>query len=208
MLLDSGSPAQSSVTRSAAIISARPTRPPGAGAEPALASGLGVIYCVGEVEAERERGATEEVLRRQLSVRPHERLVVAYEPVWAIGTGKTATPEQAQEAHAFIKSLLRRPGPLRGLGQARQRRRAARPPDVDGALVGGASLEVDSFTAICQTAAQCGPSRLTCSGPRHGCKASQPASSVANVLRVSTLAPCVLGWLAFRAFESPSRHRP
>src|SRR4051794_9970583 len=76
----------------------------------ALAAGLRVIACVGELEDERERGVTEDVLRRQVSVLPDdERLVIAYEPVWAIGTGKTATPELAQEAHAFIKSILGRP---------------------------------------------------------------------------------------------------
>ena len=70
--------------------------------EAALAAGLGVIACVGETEAEREAGETEAVLRRQVAALPvHERLVIAYEPVWAIGTGKTATPEIAQEAHAL-----------------------------------------------------------------------------------------------------------
>src|SRR5918996_4843549 len=71
----------------------------------ALEAGLFVIACVGETEDERERGETNDVLRRQLSVlEPDDNLVLAYEPVWAIGTGKTATPEIAQEAHAFIKS--------------------------------------------------------------------------------------------------------
>src|SRR5919206_3218818 len=75
--------------------------------EGALAAGLWVIACVGELEEERERGRTEEVLHRQVSVlEPHENLVVAYEPVWAIGTGRTATPEQAHEAHAFIRTLI------------------------------------------------------------------------------------------------------
>src|SRR5581483_7925465 len=70
----------------------------------ALAAGLHVIACVGETEAEREAGETEAVLRRQLAVlEPDGSLVVAYEPVWAIGTGRTATPELAQEAHAFVK---------------------------------------------------------------------------------------------------------
>src|SRR5712691_9714151 len=78
--------------------------------EGALAAGLHVIACVGETEAEREAGETEAVLRRQLSVlEPDESLVIAYEPVWAIGTGKTATPAIAQESHAFIKSLLKLP---------------------------------------------------------------------------------------------------
>src|SRR4051812_32471387 len=73
----------------------------------ALEAGLSVIACVGELEDERERGETEAVLRRQLAaLEAHESLVIAYEPVWAIGTGKTATPEQAQEAHAFIRTLI------------------------------------------------------------------------------------------------------
>src|SRR5260221_7183866 len=71
----------------------------------ALAEGLDVIACVGETEAEREAGATTDVLRRQTAVLEHdENLVIAYEPVWAIGTGKTATPELAHEAHELIKS--------------------------------------------------------------------------------------------------------
>jgi len=123
-------------------------------AEHALASGLGVIYCVGEVEAEREAGHTEEVLRRQLSVlQAHERLVIAYEPVWAIGTGRTATPEQAQDAHAFIKSLCEVPVLYGGSVKPENAEELLGQPDVDGALVGGASLGVDSFTAICDTAA-------------------------------------------------------
>ncbi len=73
----------------------------------ALAAGMFVIACVGETEWERERGETEGVLQRQLSaLDADDNLVLAYEPVWAIGTGKTATPEIAQEAHAFIKSIL------------------------------------------------------------------------------------------------------
>jgi triosephosphate isomerase len=124
-------------------------------AEHALASGLSVIYCVGEVEAEREAGHTEEVLRRQLSVlQAHERLMIAYEPVWAIGTGRTATPDQAQEAHAFIKSRCDVPVLYGGSVKPENAEELLGQPDVDGALVGGASLEVDSFTAICQTAAR------------------------------------------------------
>jgi triosephosphate isomerase len=124
-------------------------------AEHALASGLGVIYCVGEIEDEREAGHTEEVLRRQLSVlRAHERLVIAYEPVWAIGTGRTATPDEAQEAHAFIKSLCDVPVLYGGSVKPGNAGEILSQPDVDGALVGGASLEVDSFTAICQAAAR------------------------------------------------------
>jgi triosephosphate isomerase len=124
-------------------------------AEHALQAGLAVIYCVGELEGEREAGHTEEVLRRQLSVLSrHERLVVAYEPVWAIGTGKTATAEQAQEAHAFIKSLVDVPVLYGGSVKPENAEELLSEPDVDGALVGGASLEVESFTAICQTAAR------------------------------------------------------
>jgi triosephosphate isomerase len=119
----------------------------------ALEAGLWVIACVGETEAEREHGQTEDVLRRQLSVlAAHEQLVVAYEPVWAIGTGKTATPEQAQEAHAFIHSLLAVPVLYGGSVKPENAAELLAQPDVDGALVGGASLEIDSFTAICEAA--------------------------------------------------------
>ena len=124
-------------------------------AEHALGAGLGVIYCVGEQDAEREAGHTEEVLRRQLSVlQSHDRLVIAYEPVWAIGTGKTATPEQAQDAHAFIKSLIEVPVLYGGSLKPENAGVLLAQPDVDGALVGGASLEVESFTAICETASR------------------------------------------------------
>jgi triosephosphate isomerase len=126
----------------------------------ALAAGLGVIACVGETEAERERGVTEDVLRRQVAVlAEHERLVVAYEPVWAIGTGKTATAGQAQEAHAFIKTLLDVPVLYGGSVKPENAQELLSQPDVDGALVGGASLEVESFTAICETAARIRSSR-------------------------------------------------
>ena len=119
----------------------------------ALEAGLSVIACVGELEEERERGDTEDVLRRQLSVlEPHENLVVAYEPVWAIGTGKTATPGMAQEAHAFIKSLIDVPVLYGGSVKPENAAELLDQPDVDGALVGGASLDVDSFTAICRAA--------------------------------------------------------
>ncbi len=122
-------------------------------AEAALAAGLEVIACVGETEDERARGQTEDVLRRQVSVLPHDDgLVVAYEPVWAIGTGKTATPEIAQEAHSFIKSLLDRPVLYGGSVKPDNAEELLSQADVDGALVGGASLEVDSFTAICRSA--------------------------------------------------------
>jgi triosephosphate isomerase len=119
----------------------------------ALAAGLSVIACVGELEAEREAGETEAVLRRQLEpLEAHDNLVVAYEPVWAIGTGRTATPELAQEAHAFIKSLLDVPVLYGGSVKPDNAAGLFAQPDVDGALVGGASLQVDSFVAICRAA--------------------------------------------------------
>jgi triosephosphate isomerase (TIM) len=124
----------------------------------ALEHGLGVIACVGESAEERAAGQTEFVLRLQVdaladSVGAHQNLVVAYEPVWAIGTGDTATPEQAQDAHAFIKSRLPVPVLYGGSVKPDNAQELLEQADVDGALVGGASLEVDSFTAICQTAA-------------------------------------------------------
>jgi triosephosphate isomerase (TIM) len=116
----------------------------------ALDAGLSVIACVGETEAEREAGETEDVLRRQVSVlEAEDNLVVAYEPVWAIGTGKTATPEIAQQAHAFIKGLLDVPVLYGGSVKAENAGELLGQPDVDGALVGGASLDVESFAAIC-----------------------------------------------------------
>ncbi len=123
--------------------------------EAALEAGLAVIACVGETEAEREAGETEGVLRRQVSVLPrHERLVIAYEPVWAIGTGRTATPEIAQEAHAFVKSLHDAPVLYGGSVKPDNAAALLRLPDVDGALVGGASLELESFEAICRAVAE------------------------------------------------------
>ena len=120
----------------------------------ALARGLRVIACVGELEEERERGQTEDVLRRQVAVlEAHPALVVAYEPVWAIGTGKVATPEQAEEAHAFIKSLLDVPVLYGGSVKPDNAASILEQPDVEGALVGGASLDVDSLSAICEAAA-------------------------------------------------------
>jgi triosephosphate isomerase len=124
-------------------------------AEAALEAGLWVIACVGETEAEREAGETDDVLRRQVSVlAEHEHLVVAYEPVWAIGTGKTATPELAQSAHETIKSLLDLPVLYGGSVKPENADELLGQPAVDGALVGGASLDVDSFVAICQAASR------------------------------------------------------
>jgi triosephosphate isomerase (TIM) len=124
-------------------------------AEGALEAGLAVIACVGETEDEREAGETEAVLTRQVSVLPvHERLVIAYEPVWAIGTGRTATPDVAQKAHAFIKSLHDAPVLYGGSVKPDNATSLLTQDDVDGALVGGASLDVTAFEAICLAAAQ------------------------------------------------------
>jgi len=120
-------------------------------AHAALEAGLFVIACVGETDEQRERGETEDVLRRQLSVLDaDDNLVVAYEPVWAIGTGKTATPELAQEAHAFVKSLLDVPVLYGGSVKPDNAANLLAQPDVDGALVGGASLDLGSFLTICE----------------------------------------------------------
>jgi triosephosphate isomerase len=124
----------------------------------ALKHELNVIACVGESAEERESGQTELVLRVQVetladAVGADERLVLAYEPVWAIGTGQTATPEVADEAHTFIKSLLDRPVLYGGSVKPDNAAKLLSQSAVDGALVGGASLEVESFTAICQAAA-------------------------------------------------------
>jgi triosephosphate isomerase (TIM) len=126
-------------------------------ARTALDAGLGVIACVGETLEQRESGDTELVLKIQVeaiafAAGDHRNLVVAYEPVWAIGTGRTATPEQAEEAHAFVKSLLDRPVLYGGSVKPENASELLAQPSVDGALVGGASLEPDSFAAICRAA--------------------------------------------------------
>lgn len=123
----------------------------------ALRAGLTPIVCVGELLAEREAGETEKVLRTQfegglapLSSDEFARVVIAYEPVWAIGTGKTATPEIAQAAHAFLRSLL--PSDVRilygGSVKPDNIKGLMAQPDIDGGLVGGASLDAKSFAAI------------------------------------------------------------
>ena len=132
--------------------------------EAALASGLEPVLCVGETLQERENGETEAVVERQLDavldrcgIAGFERAIVAYEPVWAIGTGKTATPEQAQAVHAFIRDKFFSQddiiaGHLRILyGGSVNGSNAAdlfAREDIDGGLVGGASLKVEDFLAI------------------------------------------------------------
>jgi triosephosphate isomerase (TIM) len=130
-------------------------------AHAALEAGLGVIACIGETLEERDEGKTEAVLRRQVEAiaaaipEPGGALRIAYEPVWAIGTGKTATPETAQEAHAFIRGLYPAEQILYGGSvKPENAEELLAQPDVDGALVGGASLDVESFSAICRTAAR------------------------------------------------------
>ena len=119
----------------------------------ALAAGLRVIACVGETDAEREAGETEAVLRRQVAAIPrHDALVIAYEPVWAIGTGKTATPEIAQAAHELIKELHPTQVLYGGSVKPENAAELLAQPAVDGALVGGASLDPVSFAAICGAA--------------------------------------------------------
>ena len=123
----------------------------------ALEAGLGVIACIGETGEQRETGDTETVLRIQVEAigdacGPNERLALAYEPVWAIGTGVTATPELAQEAHAYIKSLLDRPVLYGGSVKPDNAAELMAEPDIDGALVGGASLDPASFAEIVEAA--------------------------------------------------------
>ncbi|MDI5983560.1 triose-phosphate isomerase [Halomonas sp. M4R5S39] len=134
----------------------------------ALSCGLVPVLCLGETLEEREAERTEAVVLGQLeavldalSPEERERLVIAYEPVWAIGTGRTATPQQAQAVHAAIRDRLERyAGSLaHGLrilyGGSMNANNAAEllaQPDIDGGLVGGASLKVDDFLAICQSA--------------------------------------------------------
>jgi len=121
----------------------------------ALDAGLRVIACIGETKEERDSGETQEVLRRQLSrLEAHPNLMLAYEPVWAIGTGLTATPEMAQEGHAFIRSLVDVPVLYGGSCKPDSALGLLEQTDVEGALVGGASLEIESFASICETAAR------------------------------------------------------
>jgi triosephosphate isomerase len=131
----------------------------------ALAAGLTPIVCAGETLAEREQGETEKVLERQfmgglaeLTPADFSRIIIAYEPVWAIGTGRTATPEMAAEAHGFLRRLARQRFGESEVEDVRILYGGSVKPDnigglmaqeeIDGALVGGASLKVDSFTAL------------------------------------------------------------
>lgn len=129
----------------------------------ALSNGVGVIACIGELLEEREAGKTMEVNQRQLSaiakqVSDWSKVVIAYEPVWAIGTGKVATPEQAQEVHAFLRGWLRENVGAEvaesvriiygGSVKPANASDLAKQPDIDGFLVGGASLKPDFISVI------------------------------------------------------------
>ena len=132
----------------------------------ALKHGLVPIVCVGETLAEREAGQTEAVVGRQLGAaialldKRIDGVVVAYEPVWAIGTGKTATPAEAQAVHAFLRKTLATAGAASGslrilYGGSVKADNAAElfaQPDIDGGLIGGASLKAADFIAICRAA--------------------------------------------------------
>ncbi|WP_374665610.1 triose-phosphate isomerase [Ramlibacter sp.] len=131
-------------------------------AKAALAGGITPIVCVGETLAEREAGRTEEVVKRQLAAVIHvnghciSEIVVAYEPVWAIGTGKTATPEQAQQVHALLRKQLAAATShaarvqilYGGSMNAANAASLLAQPDIDGGLIGGASLKAPDFLQI------------------------------------------------------------
>ena len=135
-------------------------------AKAALARGITPIVCVGETLQQREAGETEAVVKRQLSAVIHTlthcigEIVVAYEPVWAIGTGRTATPEQAQAVHELLRVQLRAATPhaddMRLLygGSVKPENAASLfgQPDIDGGLIGGAALKAADFVAICRAA--------------------------------------------------------
>ncbi len=135
----------------------------------ALKAGLAVVFCVGELLSEREAQQTEHVLEYQLAAGlagltedEFKHVCIAYEPVWAIGTGKVATPQQAQEAHAFIRKRIAKLFGENlaahvyilygGSVKADNAKEILNQPDVDGALVGGASLKADGFLAIARAA--------------------------------------------------------
>ncbi|MBK6320833.1 triose-phosphate isomerase [Candidatus Aalborgicola defluviihabitans] len=131
-------------------------------AQRALAAGITPVVCVGETLAEREAGRTEEVVKRQLAAVIHtnghciSEIVLAYEPVWAIGTGKTATPEEAQQVHAVLRAQLRAATDhaervlivYGGSMNAANANQLLSQPDIDGGLVGGASLKAADFLSI------------------------------------------------------------
>ena len=133
----------------------------------ALAAGMTPIVCVGETLAQREAGSTEEVVKRQLAAVIHtnghciSEIVVAYEPVWAIGTGKTASPEQAQHVHAVLRAQLKAASAQAAriqilYGGSMNAANAAQllgQPDIDGGLIGGASLKAPDFLSIVAAAA-------------------------------------------------------
>lgn len=135
-------------------------------AKAALARGIAPIVCVGETLAQRDAGETEAVVKRQLSAVIQKlahcvsEMVVAYEPVWAIGTGRTATPEQAQAVHAVLRSQLKA-ATSRADAMTLLYGGSVKPdnavslfgqPDIDGGLIGGAALKADDFVAICRAA--------------------------------------------------------
>ena len=127
-------------------------------AKATIDAGMTVIACVGELESERDANETEAVLARQLApiveqIGVQERLVIAYEPVWAIGTGKTASPAQAEQAHAFIRSIIDVPILYGGSVKPDNAGELMGQPNVNGALVGGASLDVGTFVSLCAAAA-------------------------------------------------------
>ena len=136
-------------------------------AKAALAHRLTPVVCVGETLAEREAGQTEAIVKRQMSAVIHtlahciSQVVVAYEPVWAIGTGKTASPEQAQAVHALLRAQLaaasEKAGDMKilygGSVKADNATTLFAQADIDGGLIGGASLKAADFTAICRAAA-------------------------------------------------------
>ena len=135
-------------------------------AQAALAKGVTPIVCVGETLAQREAGETEAVVKRQLSAVIHQlahcagEMVVAYEPVWAIGTGRTASPEQAQQVHAVLRAQLHAAtghgDKMRilygGSVKADNAATLFAQPDIDGGLIGGAALKAADFIAICRAA--------------------------------------------------------
>jgi triosephosphate isomerase len=143
----------------------------------ALQVGLQPILCVGETLEQREKGETEKVIFEQLNsiiqssgVEVFRRSVIAYEPVWAIGTGFTATPEQAQEVHAFIREQLAKQNVeiaatarilYGGSVKADNAAGLFAKPDIDGALVGGASLDAKGFLTICEAAQNIGSMSCT-----------------------------------------------